>query len=81
VTARKDTYGEVVDWICNDCRFEKKQISDWIIEGPAHIDRHSVISANHYESLNQLKLDIAKQKNRGGKKPALGEGALNPNNI
>jgi NADH-quinone oxidoreductase subunit G len=81
VTGRKDQYGEVIDWICNECRFEKKQISDWVIEGPAHIDRRSVISANHYESLNQLKLDIAKQRHKGGKKPSLGEGALNPNNI
>lgn len=49
VTARKDEYGEVVDFICNECRFEKKEISDWIIDGPRHIARASVISANHYE--------------------------------
>jgi len=48
VTARKDKYGEVIDWICNDCRFEKKNLSDWTIEGPTKIDRHSVISANKY---------------------------------
>ncbi|SNC68493.1 NADH dehydrogenase subunit G [Hymenobacter gelipurpurascens] len=48
-TARKDEYGEVKEWICNECRFEKKETSDWTIEGPAHIDRSSVISANHYE--------------------------------
>lgn len=48
-TARKDQYGEVKEWICNECRFEKKDTSDWTIEGPAHIDRSSVISANHYE--------------------------------
>jgi NADH-quinone oxidoreductase subunit G len=80
VTARKDQYGEAVDWICNECRFDKKNSSDWVIEGPAHIDRHSVISANHYESLHQLKLDVAKQKKLVGKKVELGEGALNPNN-
>ena len=28
---------------------EKKDKSDWTIEGPRHIDRSSVISANHYE--------------------------------
>jgi NADH-quinone oxidoreductase subunit G len=50
VTARKDKYGEVIDWICNDCRFEKKNTSDWTIEGPTKIDRHSVISANKYLS-------------------------------
>ncbi len=55
VTARKDPWGEVqtIDgkpaWICNTCRFEKKQTSDWVIEGPTKISRHSVISANHYE--------------------------------
>jgi NADH-quinone oxidoreductase subunit G len=55
VTARKDEWGEVQSydgkpgWICNTCRFDKKLTSDWIIEGPSKIDRHSVISANHYE--------------------------------
>lgn len=49
VTARKNEYGEVVDFICNECRFEKKEFNDWIIEGPRHIPRASVISANHYE--------------------------------
>ncbi|WP_333851707.1 2Fe-2S iron-sulfur cluster-binding protein [Epilithonimonas sp.] len=49
VTARKDQYGEVEDWICNECRFEKKDTALWNIEGPRHIDRHSVISLNHYE--------------------------------
>lgn len=49
VTARKDQYGEVKEWICNECRFDKKETADWTIEGPAHIERSSVISANHYE--------------------------------
>jgi NADH-quinone oxidoreductase subunit G len=62
VTARKDKWGEVNDWICNECRFEKKHINDWVIEKPTHIDRHSVISQNHYENLAQLKLDIRKQQ-------------------
>jgi NADH-quinone oxidoreductase subunit G len=48
VTARKDQWGEVEDWICNTCRFEKKKTSDWVIEGPRMIDRHSVISQGHY---------------------------------
>ncbi len=56
VTARKDKYGEVEDqdgktgWICNDCRFEKKDPSKWKIEGPRKINRHSVISQGHYQS-------------------------------
>jgi NADH-quinone oxidoreductase subunit G len=62
VTARKDKFGEVEDWICNDCRFEKKQLSDWTIEGPRNINRQSVISQNHYQSLKQLKVDISNQK-------------------
>lgn len=49
VTARKDKYGEVKEFICNDCRFNKKELSDWNIEGPRQINRHSVISTNHYE--------------------------------
>ncbi len=48
VTARKDAYGEVKEFICNDCRFDKKEKSQWTIEGPRNISRHSVISANHY---------------------------------
>jgi NADH-quinone oxidoreductase subunit G len=48
VTARKDEWGEVHDFICNECRFEKKKTSDWVIEGPTLISRHSVISAGHY---------------------------------
>ena len=68
VTGRKDQWGEVVEWICNECRFEKKRISDWEVEGPSHIDNHSVISQNHYE-LNQLKFDTANQlKQLQGKK-------------
>jgi NADH-quinone oxidoreductase subunit G len=49
VTARKDAYGEVKDFICNECRFDKKDMKKWIIEGPRKINKHSVISANHYE--------------------------------
>jgi NADH-quinone oxidoreductase subunit G len=47
VTGRKDKYGELEDFICNDCRFGHKTAADWIIEGPRNIDRHSVISQNH----------------------------------
>ncbi len=49
VTGRKDQYGEVEDFICNTCRFDTKNTSDWIIEGPRHISHTSVISSNHYE--------------------------------
>ncbi len=60
VTVRRDEWGEVIDgedgkpaWICNECRFEKKKASDWIIDGPTHINRHSVISQGHYETLKK----------------------------
>jgi NADH-quinone oxidoreductase subunit G len=49
VTARKYQYDEVHEFICNECRFEKKSVSDWVIEGPRDIDRQSVIAQNHYE--------------------------------
>ena len=49
VTARKDEYGEVEEFICNTCRFERKDLKYWNIEGPRNINRHSVISANHYQ--------------------------------
>jgi NADH-quinone oxidoreductase subunit G len=48
ITARKDKYGEVSEFICNTCRFEKKGANDWIIEGARDIEKHSVISQNHY---------------------------------
>ena len=51
VTGRKDTYGELEEFICNECRFHKKKVSDWFIEGPRNIKRNSVISQNHYENL------------------------------
>ena len=43
------------DFICNECRFEKKNTADWKIEGPSPIHKSSVISQNHYENLNELK--------------------------
>jgi NADH-quinone oxidoreductase subunit G len=49
VTARKDQYGEVEEFICNTCRFDKKKTADWVIEGPRMISNKSVISSNHYE--------------------------------
>jgi NADH-quinone oxidoreductase subunit G len=69
VTARKDAYGEVEDqdgkagWICNDCRFDRKDVSNWSIEGPRKINRHSVISQGHYLSPR----DTQKQLTDGNK--------------
>jgi NADH-quinone oxidoreductase subunit G len=63
VTARKDQFGEVKEFICNECRYDHKNMSDWTIEGPRHIDRDSVISQNHYEKIDLLKLkaDVERQ--------------------
>lgn len=49
VTARKDEWGEVEEFICNECRFEKKDLKDWVIEGPRNVKRSSVISQNKYK--------------------------------
>jgi NADH-quinone oxidoreductase subunit G len=69
VTARKDQWGEVEDWICNTCRFEKKQVTDWVIEGPTQVDRHSVISAGHY--VNVVKPKETFEAVMDGRKPKL----------
>ena len=62
VTARKDQWGEAEEFICNSCRFDHKKKSDWEIEGPSPISHQSVISQNHYEHLNKLKVDVMKQQ-------------------
>lgn len=48
VTARKDRWGEVESFICNTCRYDKKDPNAWTIEGPAKLDQNSVITQNHY---------------------------------
>jgi len=75
VTTRKDEWNEVQSyegkpgWICNDCRFEKKKISDWVIEGLADINRHSVIAQNKYPGLVEPKETITEVM--GGRDPKL----------
>ena len=68
VTARKDEFGEVEEFICNTCRFDQKKTSDWVLEEPTEIDPHSVISANHYELFNPPKVvkenPVLQEKNR-----------------
>jgi len=48
VTGRKNEWGEVKEFICNTCRFDRKKTADWTIDGPSQVSRHSVISANKY---------------------------------
>jgi NADH-quinone oxidoreductase subunit G len=75
VTARKDEWGEVqsydgkVGWICNTCRFDKKHVNDWVIEGPTNIKRHSVISQGHYLGVIKPKETISDIM--GGRHPKL----------
>ena len=49
VTARKDKYNEVEDFICNDCRFDHKKKEDWVIEGPHRFEKDSVLNVNRNE--------------------------------
>ncbi len=62
-TGRKDQWGEIEEFICNTCRFDKKKTSDWVVEKPASISHQSVISANHYEVFTkptEFKINIVK---------------------
>jgi NADH-quinone oxidoreductase subunit G len=49
VTGRKDEYGEVRDFICNECRWDHFSKEDWVIEGPRKFEAWSVINANKYD--------------------------------
>lgn len=75
VTARKDEWGEVksydgkTGWICNTCRFDKKKTSDWTIEGPTVVNRHSVISQGHYVEVVKPQETI--KEVMGGRDPKL----------
>lgn len=75
VTARKDEWGEVQSfddkpgWICNTCRFDKKETKDWNIEGVTNISRHSVMSANKYTKMVMPKETF--QEVMGGMQPKL----------
>ena len=55
VSVRKDVYHEVESlsdgkpaYICNDCRYEKKDLADWTIEGPRKFEKFSVINQGNY---------------------------------
>lgn len=48
VSARKNEWDEVEEWICNTCRFDKKSNSDWKIDGVRNNKRKSVQSLNKY---------------------------------
>lgn len=48
ITARKDKYSEVENFICNECRFDHKNVADWVIEGPRKFEKPSVLNINNY---------------------------------
>ncbi len=85
VTARKDQYHEVEDFICNECRFDRKSTNDWVIEGPTKVSHQSVISQNHYLDDTRIRklrlLGETELANGQHLKSPLGIGSLNPNNV
>src|SRR5690606_6214231 len=79
VTARKDEWNEVKylpdgkpGWICNTCRYDKKETKDWVIEQPSHVSRTSVIRQGHYEGkVGMVKPDETIKKVMNGRDPKL----------
>lgn len=66
VTARKNEYKEVEDFICNDCRFHKKDKNEWHIDGPVRVPDTSVISVNNYpDALKKVEIEVEKQIKEG----------------
>ena len=62
VTARKDEFHEVEEFICNSCRFDHKEVSDWVIEGPRKFEKNSVINQNNYtRKMNKVTIATEKQ--------------------
>ena len=62
VTARKDEYHEVEEFICNECRFDHKDVNDWTIEGPRKFEKWSVINQNNYTRSNMKDVVINTEK-------------------
>lgn len=58
VTARKDEFHEVEEFICNECRFDHKDVNDWVIEGPRKFEKWSVINQNNYTRSNMKSVVI-----------------------
>lgn len=62
VTARKDEFHEVEEFICNSCRFDHKDTKDWVIEGPRKFEKFSVINQNNYTvKLDKVVMNTEKQ--------------------
>jgi NADH-quinone oxidoreductase subunit G len=52
----------VEEFICNGCRFDHKDPTDWVIEGPRKFEKDSVINQNNYTRKLE-KVEIATEKN------------------
>lgn len=66
VTGRKDEYHEVDEFICNECRFDHKDVNDWTIEGPRKFDKWSVINQNNYtRDMKNVKIHTENQILKG----------------
>lgn len=61
VTGRKDEYHEVDEFICNECRYDHKNVEDWVIEGPRKFEKWSVINQNNY-TRDMKKVEIHTEK-------------------
>ena len=58
VTGRKNEFQEIEEFICNECRFDHKEVSDWVIEGPREFEKDSVINQNkHFGKLDTVKIE------------------------
>jgi NADH-quinone oxidoreductase subunit G len=75
VTARKDVYHEVENdengnpaFICNECRFEKKDKKDWVIEGVRKMEGWSVINQGKYMKATDKVVIDADQRLLTGRK-------------
>lgn len=66
VTGRKNEFREVDDFICNECRFDHKNIKDWVIEGPRKFEKFSVINVNNYtRPLKKVELNMGELPEKG----------------
>jgi NADH-quinone oxidoreductase subunit G len=48
VTGRKDVYHKVDEFICNGCRFDHKDPTHWVIEGPRALTKTLLSIQNNY---------------------------------
>ncbi|MBL0311010.1 MAG: (2Fe-2S)-binding protein [Bacteroidetes bacterium] len=86
VTTRKDEFREVEsdengkpEFICNECRFERKDLNDWVIEGPRKKEKWSVINQNNYiQKLEPVEIDTDERLLTGRKED---QKAISMNNI